>query len=77
MNINLYDLSLEDILAKNISILPQSLGDALDELEKDSVFIESMGENLVAEFIKVKRAEWNEYSRQVSSWEVEKYAEFF
>lgn len=77
MNINLYDLSLEEILAKNISILPQSLGDALDELEKDTVFVDAMGKDLVAEFLKVKRAEWNEYSRQVSSWEVEKYAEFF
>lgn len=77
MNINLYDLTLEEIIAKNISILPQSLGSALDELEKDSIFVEAMGKHLVDEFVKVKRAEWDEYSRQVSSWEVEKYAEFF
>ncbi|MGO3455443.1 MAG: type III glutamate--ammonia ligase [Marinomonadaceae bacterium] len=77
MNINLYDLSLEEIIAKNIEILPQSLGDALDELEKDTIFVEAMGKDIVAEFINVKRAEWNEYSRQVSPWEVERYSEFF
>jgi len=77
MNINLYDLSLEEIIAKNISILPQSLGDALDELEKDSIFVEAMGSEIVSEFLKVKRAEWGDYLRHVSDWEVKKYAEFF
>lgn len=77
MNINLYDLSLEEIIAKNISILPQNLGDALNELEKDTVFVEAMGSDIVAEFLNVKRAEWGEYQRHVSDWEVAKYAEFF
>lgn len=77
MNINLYDLSLDEIIAKNISILPQSLGAALDELEKDAIFVESMGSEIVAEFLKVKRAEWGEYLRHVSDWEVTKYSEFF
>ncbi len=77
MNINLYELSLEEIIAKNISILPQSLGAALDELEKDSIFVEAMGSDIVAEFLKVKRAEWGEYLRHVSDWEVKKYSEFF
>ena len=77
MNINLYDLSLDEIIAKNISILPQSLGAALDELEKDAIFVESMGSDIVAEFLKVKRAEWGEYLRHVSDWEVTKYSEFF
>jgi glutamine synthetase len=77
MNINLYDLSLEEIIAKNISILPQNLGDALDALEKDQTFVELMGKEIVSEFLTVKRAEWTEYSRQVSDWEVAKYAEFF
>lgn len=77
MNINLYDLSLEEIIAKNISILPQSLGAALDELEKDTIFVEAMGRDIVAEFLKVKRAEWGEYLRHVSDWEVTKYSEFF
>jgi glutamine synthetase len=77
MNINLYDLSLEEIMAKDIEILPQTLGEALDALEDDTVFIDRMGKEIVSEFLKVKRAEWNEYTRHVSDWEVAKYAEFF
>ncbi|WCN09635.1 type III glutamate--ammonia ligase [Marinomonas mediterranea] len=76
-NINLYALSLEEIVAKSIDILPQNLNEALDALEEDSIFIEHMGEEIVSEFIKVKRQEWNEYSRHVSDWETARYAEFF
>ncbi|MDC0610949.1 type III glutamate--ammonia ligase [Vibrio sp.] len=77
MNINLYDLTLNEILEKNIPILPQNLGEALEALEKDTIFVEAMGKDIVSEFINVKRKEWIEYSRYVSDWEVRKYAEFF
>ena len=76
-NINLYDLSLAEIAERNISILPQTLNDALDELEKNTHFIDLMGQEIVSEFLKIKRTEWLEYSRHVSTWEVAKYAEFF
>lgn len=76
-NINLYSLSLEDIIAKGIGILPQNLGEALDALEEDTVLSDLMGQEIVDEFIKVKRNEWIEYSRHVSDWELKNYAEFF
>ncbi|OIN12391.1 type III glutamate--ammonia ligase [Oceanisphaera psychrotolerans] len=77
MNINLYDLSLDDIRQQGIEILPQNLNEALDALEADTLFVEKMGQEVVGEFIKVKRAEWIEYSRHVSDWELKQYAEFF
>ncbi|GAA0793419.1 type III glutamate--ammonia ligase [Marinobacterium sediminicola] len=77
MNINLYSLSLDEIKEKGVGILPQNLNEALDALEADSVFAEAMGSEIVSEFLKVKRAEWVEYSRHVSDWEVSHYAEFF
>ena len=77
MNVNLYSLSLEEIKEKGVSILPQNLNEALDALEADTLFTEKMGKEIVSEFIKVKRAEWVEYSRHVSDWELKHYAEFF
>ncbi len=77
MNINLYNLSLEEIKAKGVRILPQNLNEALDALEADTLFTAKMGPEVVAEFLKVKRAEWVEYSRHVSDWELKHYAEFF
>ena len=76
-NINHYNLTPEELEAEGIETLPQSLDEAIDELEKDSLFSEALGERFVHEFIRLKRMEWVEYQRQVSDWEREQYAEFF
>lgn len=76
-NINLYALSYEERIAKGIDILPQNLSEALDELEADTHLMELIGSEIMEEFIKVKRMEWEAYSRHVSDWEIKQYAEFF
>ena len=55
-----------------VSFLPQSLSEAIDELDRDEVIQKSLGP-IAPEFIKLKRMEWNDYHRQVSTWEVERY----
>ena len=76
-NINMYELSLEELAAKGIGLLPQSLNEAIDALEKDSVICCGLGADLAREFIRIKRMEWTEYSRHVSEWESHRYLEFF
>ncbi|KUJ75643.1 glutamine synthetase [Thiomicrospira sp. XS5] len=76
-NINHYGLSLDEIKARGIDTLPQSLSEALDELEGNSLFVEQFGENFMKEFIDIKRMEWVEYQRHVSDWELNRYAEYF
>jgi len=76
-NINLFELTEEERVEKGIDILPQNLNEALDALEADSVLKERLGSEIVDEFLKVKRAEWIEYSRHVSDWELNRYTEFF
>jgi glutamine synthetase len=76
-NLNLYELSLEEIAAKGIKLLPQSLKEAIDELEKDAVICNGLGDGLAREFIRLKRMEWTEFSRHVSEWEMRRYLEFF
>ena len=76
-NINLYELSAEALAAKGIKLLPQSLNEAIDALEADKVIREGLGADLAAEFIRLKRMEWTEYSRHVSDWESRRYLEFF
>jgi glutamine synthetase len=60
-----------------VELLPQSLKEAIDALEKDDVIREGLGEGLAREFIRLKRMEWTEYSRHVSEWESRRYLEFF
>jgi len=70
-------LTPEDLAAKGIKLLPQSLHEAIDALEKDSVVCDGLGTDLANEFIRLKRMEWTEYSRHVSDWETRRYLEFF
>ena len=76
-NINLYELSMEQLAAKGIKLLPQSLHEAINALEQDTVICEGLGADLAREFIRLKRMEWTEYSRHVSEWETRRYLEFF
>ena len=74
---NLYDYSTAQLKEKGISILPQNLNLALDALEADQVICDALGKGLSAEFLALKRAEWIEYQRHVSDWEIKRYVEFF
>ena len=56
-----------------ICCLPDTLKDALDELEKDPLVLDVLGEHVSRQFIKGKLKEWEEYQTRVSSWELEKY----
>jgi glutamine synthetase len=69
---NMYEMSIEEMTRRNVRHLPQSLTEAIDELERDTVIQAGLGP-IAAEFIRLKRAEWNEFHKQVSAWEVERY----
>jgi glutamine synthetase len=73
---NLYALGREEIYKRGLSTLPQSLRDALIALEHDPVVLNALGP-IQNEFLKLKWQEWNEYHRQVSSWEIEQYLTLF
>ncbi len=76
-NINLYDLSEAERRDTGIGLLPQNINEAVDALEADGLFRDALGKEIVDEFVRIKRDEWIEYSRHVSDWEVQNYAEFF
>jgi len=76
-NFNHYDHTLDEIRDMGIGILPQSLREALNALEKDTLFSDQLGNDFIQEFINVKDMEWVEYQRHVSDWEIEKYLEFY
>lgn len=75
-NMNLYELSEQELKDEGIEILPQNLHEALRELEKDALLREALGP-VADEFLKLKHMEWVEYMRHVSDWELKNYLEFF
>jgi glutamine synthetase len=74
-NLNVYTLSEEERLAKNIDELPGSLAEALRELEKDNVLREALGPVIYDSFRRAKWAEIEESRMKVTDWEVERYLE--
>ena len=74
---SLFEMDAATIAAKGIRELPGTLGEAIDELEKDPVIREALGDHVFSHFVEAKRAEWDEYRTQVSDWEVERYLEQF
>jgi glutamine synthetase len=77
LNVNLYELTEQQIRDRGIGLLPQSLKEAVAALEADDVVKEGIGPELAKEFIQLKRMEWVEYSRHVSDWETRRYLEMF
>jgi glutamine synthetase len=74
---SLFEMDAATIASKAIRELPGTLGEALDELEKDEVIREALGDHVYSHFVEAKRAEWDEYRTQVSDWEVGRYLEQF
>ena len=53
--------------------LPQSLGEAVDLMEKSTLLHETLGSHLVEWFLRNKRSEWDAYRGQVTPFELERY----
>ena len=67
------DLYHVDPRARNLETLPGSLGEALAELERDSVIAEALGPHVLERFVEAKSLEWDSYRIAVSQWELERY----
>ncbi|MHC4337806.1 MAG: glutamine synthetase family protein [Planctomycetota bacterium] len=74
---NIYQLDDESRVQKNIDTLPTSLLEALDELKKDKLLQETLGQHLFERYIDVKTKEWDEFKKQVTTWEIDTYLDTF
>ncbi len=74
---NLYHFDSAKLESRKIRQLPGTLREALDELSRDEVIREALGEHIFERFVEAKTEEWDEYRMQVSAWEVDRYLEAF
>ena len=74
---DLFKLTLAEVRARGIALLPQDLNEALAALRADEVVCAALGETLTGQFIELKSTEWDEYRRHVSDWEMQRYAAMF
>jgi glutamine synthetase len=73
METNLYHLTAEERRERGITSLPETLGEAIDELAGSDLMQRTLGEHIFPRYVELKRREWDEYRVQLSQWEMEKY----
>jgi len=66
LDINMYT---EGHKARGLKKLPLNLLDAIRATEKNHALKAQLGAELVASYCKLKREEWNDYTRAISAWE--------
>ncbi|AUJ26594.1 MULTISPECIES: type I glutamate--ammonia ligase [Virgibacillus] len=70
---NIYVMSKEEREENGVHDLPSTLADALEELKKSEVIVNSLGEHLFEHFVEAKEIEWEMFKTQVHPWEREQY----
>ena len=70
---NIYELTSQQRLEYGIGQLPESLGHALDLMEKSQLMKQTLGDHVFEHFLYVKHQEWDAYRTQVTNWELERY----
>lgn len=74
---NLYHFDEDQLRRHNITTLPATLGEALEELKKDEVVQAALGEHVYERFLEAKNQEWDAFRMYVSPWELDRYLEIY
>ncbi|MFC4760408.1 type I glutamate--ammonia ligase [Fructobacillus durionis] len=70
---NIYLMDENERKKAGIKNLPDTLLDALEELEQDPTIIDAIGSHITDKFIEAKRIEYSSYRQYVSKWELDNY----
>ena len=70
---NIFSLSREEKEKVNVNCLPIDLKEAIEEIKKSTLLREVLGEHIYQKYIEAKEEEWEDYRKQVTSWELKHY----
>lgn len=73
MEQNLYDLTPAEQRRAGVEALPASLGEAIEVAANSELLLNALGEHVHSRLLDIKRAEWSDYRRQVTPWEIGRY----
>jgi glutamine synthetase len=59
--------------SNDLQSLPTNLNEAISAMEKSELVRETLGEHVFEYVLRNKRAEWQDYRRQVSAYELDRY----
>ncbi len=72
-DLNIYEMSPADRKKAGIDNLPETLQEALKELEKDEVIVKALGPHVLEHYLEAKNSDWYDYRTKVHQWELDHY----
>src|SRR3954447_5063037 len=79
--LNLHELSQDELNDLGVETLPATLLDAARELEKDDVLRDALGhtgrEDYIDYFARIKKAEFKQAHEQITQWELDRYLQLY
>jgi glutamine synthetase len=70
---DIFHMSEAELEAANIKTLPRDLGEAIELFEKSEAMKDILGEHIHTFYAENKLAEWNDYIKHVTAWEMDRY----
>jgi glutamine synthetase len=69
----LFSCSRQELNARGIRTLPDTLGEAVEIFAQSELMKEVLGDHIHSYLVNAKREEWNNYQKSVSQWEFDHY----
>lgn len=73
VDVNIFELSYDEREKQHIESLPGSLHNAITLMQQDKLVTDVLGEHLTSRYVDAKLTEWEQYRKQVTPWELDKY----
>jgi glutamine synthetase len=73
MEDDIFELSPKQLQERQIDLLPANLFEAIQLTENSTLVRETLGDHVFEKFIENKKIEWNDWRRQVTDYEVNRY----
>ena len=70
---DIFEMTENERLEAGIQSLPRNLYEAIHEMKKSEFMKDVLGEEVFYKYATAKRMEWNEYTSQVTDWEIDRY----
>lgn len=67
------NLSRQELRAQGVETLPDTLGEAIERFANSELMKEVLGDHIHSFLVDAKTKDWNDYLRQVSTWELDRY----
>ncbi|MCL4078850.1 glutamine synthetase family protein [Coriobacteriia bacterium Es71-Z0120] len=70
---DIFEMTEAELAEAGIETLPKNLGEAIERFEHSELMKEVLGEHIHAFYVENKKAEWADYIKNVSKWELDRY----